>query len=407
MMHKTKVIKQDINFLDKPIWFQNIRHDGLGSVWIDVEGYEYRTGYKLPDKVDMLFLLCMLQKAQNLEYQNKITTSRYEILKICGLCGKRPEYYYPRLEDSLKRWKNISIEFHGTFYNGQHYSTIGFGIIDDYQIDKINKHLIVKFNENWLLKIKESTFFKYINFEYYKALKRPGTRRLYELLCKTFKGRDTWSIGLVKLGNKLTLSPRTVLTKSGTKHVMYASDVLVAVKPAINELNKLAAIPDITEKTGILTDDLFTVDHFITGNGQDRIINFKRKSVAVPKSKPKEKVLPESVQVLLNFIPSEHREKKTIIIAIQKSQKKHGNDYIQSNIDYTNQHAKINYRAYLLKALKENYAEECINSQAETDQKKKTEIERALQEFKAYDLATLKTFAESGNIYAIEELKSR
>ena len=401
------IIKQDINFLDKPLWFQDVRHDGSGFIWKDTNGYEYRTGYKLPDKVDMLFLLYFLFKIQKFNYQNEIDVSGYEILKHCGYSNGKRKYYYPRIKESLERWSNIFIKFHGTFYDGKKYITIGFHIIDSFKIDENTKRIQIKFNEDWLLKIKESNFFKYINFEYYKALKRPVTRRLYELLCKTFKGRDIWSIGLVKLGNKLTLSPRTVITRSGEKQVMYASDVLVAVKPAINELNRLAQIPNIIEKTGILTDDLFTVDYFITGNGQDRVINFKRKSVAVFKSKPKEKVLPESVQVLLNVIPSEHREKKTIIIAIQKSQKKHGNDYIQSNIDYTNQHAKTNYRAYLLKALKENYAEDWINSQAETNQKKKTEIEKAQKEFKAYDLATLKTFAESGNIYAIEELKSR
>lgn len=63
------VIKQDINFLDKPLWFQDVRHDGLGFVWTDKEGYEYRSGYKLPDKVDMLVLFYVMLKAQVSDYR--------------------------------------------------------------------------------------------------------------------------------------------------------------------------------------------------------------------------------------------------------------------------------------------------------------------------------------------------
>ena len=62
-MEKT-IIKQDINFLDKPLWFQDMRRDGLGFVWTDIEGYEYRTGHKPPDKVDIIILLYLLMKAQ-------------------------------------------------------------------------------------------------------------------------------------------------------------------------------------------------------------------------------------------------------------------------------------------------------------------------------------------------------
>ncbi|MBF0102276.1 MAG: replication initiator protein A, partial [Desulfobacterales bacterium] len=184
-MSRLEIIKQDINFLDKPLWFQDSRNDGLGFVWRDIDGYEYRTGYKLPDKVDIIILLCLLLKTQTKEYQTKIEVSHYEILNQCDLPIKGD--YYRRLEDSLKRWKNVSIEFSGTFYDGKKYFTLGFGIINDYKIDEKNKRITVNFNENWLLKIKESTFFKYINFHYYKALKRPISRRLYELLCKTFK----------------------------------------------------------------------------------------------------------------------------------------------------------------------------------------------------------------------------
>jgi hypothetical protein len=115
-----------------------------------------------------------------------------------------------------------------------------FHILDSAKIREEDKMIELEFNSDFLLKIKESQFFKYINFDYYKALKRPISQRLFEILCKTFKGRESWEIDLVKLGTKLTLFKRKVSTRQGEKEVMYHSDVLVALKPAINEINKVA-----------------------------------------------------------------------------------------------------------------------------------------------------------------------
>lgn len=168
---KRTIIKQDINFLDKPLWFQDVRHDGFGFVWTDKEGYEYRSGYKLPVKVDILILFYLMFKAQTNGYQTKVELTRHEILVKCGL-PSRDNKYYARVEDSLKRWKNIAIHFSGIFYDNKRYLSIGFGIIDDYKIDETTKKVMVWLNENWMLKLKETHFFRYVNFEYYKGLKR-------------------------------------------------------------------------------------------------------------------------------------------------------------------------------------------------------------------------------------------
>jgi len=144
---KKETIKQDINFFDKPMWFQDMKHNGLGFVWKDIEGYEYRTGYKLPDKVDVIILLYLLMKSQKQEYTSEIKVTRYEILKQCGF-DTRGSQYYERLKDSLKRWKNVAIEFKGTFYDGKTYLTMLFGIIDDAEVNEETGQVTVNFNEN-------------------------------------------------------------------------------------------------------------------------------------------------------------------------------------------------------------------------------------------------------------------
>ena len=174
-------------------------------------------------------------KSQQQGYKKTINFSRYEILKECGL--PIIPSYTDRLKESLSKWLGVRIEFEGTFYDGKDYISIGFGIVDSYKIEKKSGKIEVNLNKDWLLKIKESYFFKMIDFNYYKTLKRPLSRRLFEILCKTFQGRDSWETELIKLAKKLTLSPRKVETKSEQKEVYYPSDIMVALKPAINEIN--------------------------------------------------------------------------------------------------------------------------------------------------------------------------
>ncbi|MBF0344336.1 MAG: replication initiation protein, partial [Nitrospirae bacterium] len=59
---------------------------------------------------------------------------------------------------------------------------------------------------------------------------------------------------------------------------------------------------------------------------------------------------------IIPSLPPEHQNKKTIIDAITSALKKHGADYVTSNIKYTNTHSQSNYRKYLIDALAKDYA---------------------------------------------------
>ena len=73
-------IKQDINFLDKPLWFQakKVSSGEEGFIWKDLDGFVYRSAYKAPEKLDILFLLFILSKSQQQKYKQKIVFTRYE-----------------------------------------------------------------------------------------------------------------------------------------------------------------------------------------------------------------------------------------------------------------------------------------------------------------------------------------
>ena len=218
-------IKQDINFIEHPLWFQDIRadDDGRGFVWTDIEGYEFRAGYRMPSKTDYIFLLAILHISQADGWKIKLETTRSQVLSKAGL--KRSKRLYSRLEESLERWKFVGVKFEGTFFEKGEYKTLSFGVIDSWGINEDTKKLEVWLNEHLLIKIKNSKYYKLIDFEELKKLKSPLNVRLYEILSKTFFRRDTWHIDAHKLADKIPMVYRCL------------SDITAKLKPSIKRIN--------------------------------------------------------------------------------------------------------------------------------------------------------------------------
>ena len=81
------LIKQSVNLLEYPLWFQDecLAENSRGVTWSDREGYVFQAGYKVPVKTDGIFLLYLLLQSQRNNYASEITLTRYQILKDCGL----------------------------------------------------------------------------------------------------------------------------------------------------------------------------------------------------------------------------------------------------------------------------------------------------------------------------------
>jgi hypothetical protein len=377
--------KQDINFLEYPLWFPFSHSSENGTVWSDREGYLYRTNYKAPDKTDILILFFILMESQKNNYERKLIFTQREILLGSGL--PNGGWYHKRLQDSLERWVNVAIKFSGTFYDGEKYESISFHILEDYKIREKDKKVVVCLNENFVLKIKESRFFRYINFKQYKSLKRPISLRLFEILCKTFKGRDLWEIDLVKLGIKLTFSKRKVYQKGEEKEVMYHSDILAKLKPAINEINKVAENKELFKSLEIPVSEAFSVGYEL--RSENKIIVFSKvipewvkaeKEIKVPKVEAQSKVeraVKEAPELKSLY---EMSKSKTIGVkeAIKESYKEKGFEYVKWNILYANEKATKNYSVFLKKCLKEDWGAELREQEL-----KREESEKVLQEKKA------------------------
>jgi len=230
MNPKKDLVKHNINFLEYPLWFQDdrfaIKQEGTFT-WKDMDGYVFRSGYKVPVKTDAIFLLYFLLQSQRKDYVTEIVTTRYQVIKECKL--SLDSKWYERLTESLNRWLRVDVAFSGKFYDGKEFQHKAFHIIDSWEIEKNTNNLRVAFSPEFLKMMKGKGFFKDVNFNEFKALRTPLSIRLYEILSKSFHHRDTWPINATLLANKIPMREK------------YPAHIIPKIRAALKTINKKTA----------------------------------------------------------------------------------------------------------------------------------------------------------------------
>lgn len=271
------------------------------------------------------------------------------MLKSCGLGTGAP--WYDRLEESLERWKEVSLKFNGIFYNGREYKTLHCGIVDSWGIDDKSKLLWVRFSPEYLSMAKETAYYRYLNFDQVKRLRSPLATRLYQLLIKTFKTRDHWEIDSVLLAEKIPMKQR------------FPAQIALKIKPAVRRIYKH-------------TDLKITLEERKKERG--KIVFIFRKETVAAKAKPSFKetktfVMPEDddFKRLVALLPPERQRQKSLLELVLTAFNQKGFEFVAWNIRYANKRAIGNYPAYLLKSLRGNFGsvmreEEEIRQTADT-----------------------------------------
>jgi hypothetical protein len=338
------LIKQDINFMENPLWVLSEHPQKELRITNDRGEFLITSGQKLPERIDMIFLLYLLKISQKSGYVQKLELTRYEILTECDL--NRSEINYERLEESLNRWKFVGIKFKGTFYDNREYLTKAFGIINEYAIDKNTKKLKIEFSKSFLEMVKGTNYCKFIDFKKYIRLRKPVACRLYELLLKTFLNRQEWEIEAMKLAQKLTLG-------EGGKKKLYPADIKIKIDPAVNEIN---------EKTE-LRIELETRKN----ENKQVIFRFKLiKNIEIEKQESENNEL----QLLIEMLKDEYKDSKGLQYYLKRYYLKNGYDYVKYNIMYANKKASRAYVGFLKSALEENWGNE-LRLENEKQQKQK------------------------------------
>jgi hypothetical protein len=195
--------------------------------------YEIKSSEGIPVRFDKVVLYYLLHKlsADNDLNSAEVVTTRYEISKNVFSQEKNfSKAKYDRIMLALRRWKAIYIRFEGVFLEESgNFTEKYFAIIDSVVLDKKTKKLWIRFNDLYIKQIRESRLYKTIDFEVYKTIMRPVAIRLYEILMSRFLLEKKWLVYIDDLGEQLTLGKRA-----------YPSQILVALKPAIKEINSKA-----------------------------------------------------------------------------------------------------------------------------------------------------------------------
>ena len=333
---KKEMVKQDINLLEYPLWFQDeleAEKSDTGFIWKHPNGFVLKTHFKPPVKTDLVFLLYLLMVSQNHEWKEELELSRYQILKGCGI--SKNAQWYSRLEESMERWKQVEIRFNNAFYHGKEYQTLSIGVIDSWGIEKKTKKLRVRFSPEYLSMAQNTTYYRFLDFKQIKALRSPLATRLYQLLLKTFKHRDNWEIDANLLAAKIPMKQR------------FPAQIALKIKPAVRRIYKH-------------TDLKVTLEERKKGRG--KIIFVFRKETATPKMKSgfketKTFVMPddENFKKLVTLLPPERQRQKSLLELILTAFNQKGFEFVAWNIKYANKRAIGNYPAYLLKSLRGNF----------------------------------------------------
>ena len=367
-MSDENLVRQNINYLEYPLWFQEAGEtdENTVSIWESRDGYSYQTSHKWPVKVDSIFLLFLLLKSQNNDWNDTLTLTRFEILMECGF--GRGRHCYERLEDSLHRWASVLITFKGTFYNGEAYKSMQFGIIDSWKIKEKSNKLEIRFSKEWLESIQHSNFVKMLDFEKVKSLKSPLATRLHEILIKNFKGRNTWSCGAKKLAGKIPMKEE------------YPAHIIPKIKTAVGRINEKTDLQiRLTVRRPERGKALFDFEKLESQpTTPDQQEAPKLQIVDVPEEQA------ESFKKLLALLPKKEQGKKTLRELLARKLRKEGPEFVRRNILYANKNAKSNYRVYLTKAFKEDwgeaYEEDIQQAQAANQAKQTAEEEKRQKE---------------------------
>jgi hypothetical protein len=201
--------KDEMNLAELPITLLTDRAPaGLKTIDRQVQAYDERTGklvwrrvkvtgsesYGVPAAKDGLILLGLvyLTKKANNFADRRVWFTRSELIRVLGWPDAGP--YYRRIATSLYRWANVFCLYENSWWekHRQAYTTKGFGIIDDFELNDGSRSEPVDlgrsnfaWNEIFFTSL-QSGFVRTLDLGVLFKLKHPTSQQMYRYLGKHF-----------------------------------------------------------------------------------------------------------------------------------------------------------------------------------------------------------------------------
>lgn len=158
--------------------------------------------YGLPSAQDNLILLGLiyLTKRANNFRERRVGFNRSEVIRVLGWPDSGQSY--ARIELSLKRWANVFVLYENAWWDKprQSYSSKGFGIIDDFEINdgsgaRPPRASNIAWNEVFFQSL-EAGFVRTIDLKLLLRLKHPTSQQMYRFLGKHFYHSSSLTLDL-------------------------------------------------------------------------------------------------------------------------------------------------------------------------------------------------------------------
>ena len=243
--------------------------------------------YGLPAAMDDEVILGLIQLTAKADFSSrKVFFTRYQLLKLLDWSDHARNY--DRVEDSLNRWLGVTLYYDKSWWSKEEQSWVneGFHILDHVTIfDKERQRRKAKprapesgkssfvWNEVVFNSFKAG-YLKHIDYNFYKALESPISKRMYRFLDKRFYHRETLQFDL-----------RTFACEHiGLSKNYHNGELKRVLTPAITELEQQAFLRPLSREERFLRK----------GRGSWTVV-FMRQSVSGGEAEPE---LPELVVAL-------------------------------------------------------------------------------------------------------------
>lgn len=383
------IIRMEMNIVELPIFSKNskrkknqqmtywFKHDK--SSFVEVEP---PAGYAIPGEFEERVFIALTKIMRNNNYNRSFYVTANEILEGLGVTNKA---YYAKLKTSMYTLAQTNYRFKNSLYSAELE-----GIIDDLILTHIMDVRIItrtskeeeaqdKFADRRIKEIYKITFTEdfyknivtkgYLAFDSELLLKIENSiaRTIYTLTEKLRKYE-------LYLKRPVYFIARRIPLKWDSRQLKRTMNV---IEKALNELKALDLIKDYNiiklKKWDLAELEIFyeekhnktKKDNFFAEKNEFKSIELLIHSTE-EKQVDNEDVDTENI---IKLLPERAKVMKTMEKFIEDSIKKHGYEYVYYTCEYVVMQNPVSFKAYLTKALNENYADEYIAKKKIKEQK--------------------------------------
>lgn len=387
------IIRMEMNIVELPIFSKNskrkknqqmtywFKHDKTSYVEV-----EPPAGYSIPGEFEERVFIALTKIMRNNNYNRSFYVTANEILEGLGVTNKA---YYTKLKTAMYTLAQTNYRFKNSLYSAELE-----GIIDDLILTHIMDVRIItrtskeeeaqeKFEDKRVKEIYKITFTE----DFYKNIVTKGYLAFdSELLLKIENSIARTIYTLTEKLRKYDLYlkrpvyfiARRIPLKWDSRQLKRTMNV---IEKALDELKELDLIKDyniIKLKKWDLAELEIFYDEKHNKMKKDNFFAEKNefKSIELLIHSTEEKQVENEhfdIKNIIELLPERAKVMKTIEKFIEDAINKYGYEYVFYTCEYVVMQNPVSFKAYLTKALKENYADEYIAKKKIKEQKKVVE----------------------------------